>query len=59
MAYVRLKGCEMQVYVPDGQAASEKKHNCRDCFSCQWCSDERCRACLNRKNTACRRNKKR
>lgn len=22
-----------------------KKFNCKDCFFCQWCSDERCRLC--------------
>lgn len=26
-----------------------KKHPCRDCGYCQWCSDDRCRLCLNRK----------
>ena len=24
-----------------------KKHPCPDCTCCQWCSDERCRLCLN------------
>jgi hypothetical protein len=27
-----------------------KKHPCPDCTCCQWCSDDRCRLCLNRKN---------
>jgi len=31
----------------------EKKHPCPDCTYCQWCSDDRCRLCLNR--NACRR----
>lgn len=26
-----------------------KKHTCPDCSYCQWCSDDRCRLCLNRK----------
>lgn len=26
-------------------ACRDKKHPCGDCFSCQWCSDERCRKC--------------
>jgi len=25
-----------------------KKHPCKDCSFCQWCSDDRCRLCLNR-----------
>ncbi|NLF40586.1 hypothetical protein GX586_14170 [bacterium] len=32
-----------------------KKHACRDCFSCQWCADERCHRCLRAKRTAGRR----
>ncbi len=55
MSFVRMRGCKMLVFVPEEQSASGKKHNCRDCFSCQWCSDERCKVCLNRKNTSCRR----
>jgi hypothetical protein len=30
-----------------------KKHPCSDCRFCQWCSDDRCRLCLE-----CRRPKK-
>ena len=29
--------------------AVSRKHPCPDCSYCQWCSDERCRLCLNRK----------
>jgi len=31
-----------------------KKHPCSDCTFCQWCSDDRCRLCLNREG-CCRR----
>lgn len=31
-----------------------KKHPCPDCTFCQWCSDDRCRLCLN-KGGCCRR----
>ncbi len=24
----------------------KKKHPCPDCKMCQWCSDDRCRLCL-------------
>lgn len=27
--------------------SSAKKHPCPDCTFCQWCSDDRCRLCLN------------
>ncbi|MDD2581850.1 MAG: hypothetical protein PHR66_07650 [Desulfuromonadaceae bacterium] len=33
-----------------------KKRPCPDCTCCQWCSDERCRICLNREG--CRRRNK-
>lgn len=33
---------------------AEKKHPCPDCSFCQWCSDDRCRLCLNR-GTCCRK----
>ncbi|RII27416.1 MAG: hypothetical protein CXR30_14975 [Geobacter sp.] len=32
-----------------------KKHPCPDCRCCQWCSEDRCRLCLGRKN--CNRRK--
>ncbi len=44
MAYIRIPGVLGKVYVPD--AAGPKKHHCKDCFACQWCSDDRCRECL-------------
>lgn len=46
MAYVRMRGIPGLVYVPDAAPFSPKKHPCRDCFACQWCSDERCALCL-------------
>jgi len=33
-----------------------KKHPCPDCTFCQWCSDDRCRLCLN--DSGCCRRKK-
>ncbi|WP_193377078.1 hypothetical protein [Geobacter sp. OR-1] len=35
--------------------AEEKKHPCKDCEYCQWCSDDRCRLCL---ASGCREKKK-
>ncbi len=45
MAFIQMEGVEGLVYVPedDGRA---KKHPCDDCYSCQWCSDNRCELCL-------------
>jgi hypothetical protein len=50
MAFVRMKGVEGLVYVPEDTGGS-KKHPCDDCYYCQWCSDNRCELCL--KTKAC------
>ncbi|MDA8428786.1 MAG: hypothetical protein M0T70_05975 [Geobacteraceae bacterium] len=36
--------------------AASQKHPCPDCTFCQWCSDDRCRLCLN--DSSCCRNRK-
>jgi hypothetical protein len=33
-----------KIYVPECDGGT-KKHPCPDCFSCQWCGNERCRVC--------------
>jgi hypothetical protein len=33
---------------------SDKKHPCPDCQCCQWCSDDRCRLCLQTKKSCCK-----
>jgi hypothetical protein len=45
MGFIWMKGIEGLVYVPE-DTGSAKKHPCRDCFRCQWCSDNRCELCL-------------
>lgn len=50
MAFVRMKGIEGLLYVPDDND-NKKKHPCEDCHCCQWCSDNRCSLCLG--NTSC------
>ncbi len=45
MGFVKVKGLKGTVYVPDQQADCCKKYPCRDCFSCERCSDDRCRVC--------------
>ena len=54
MAFIRMKGVEGLVYVPQDDGGL-KKHPCQDCYLCQWCSDNRCDLCLKAKpckNTA-------
>ncbi|MBN1534536.1 MAG: hypothetical protein JXA20_17820 [Spirochaetes bacterium] len=46
MAFRKVPGFPGKLYVPDEVARAEKKHDCKDCFSCGWCDDERCRLCL-------------
>ncbi|MBI5207400.1 MAG: hypothetical protein HY934_06365 [Candidatus Firestonebacteria bacterium] len=56
MAYKKVRGIEALIYVPE-QNEENKKHNCKDCFSCQWCSDTRCELCL-KERSKCKRNHK-
>lgn len=44
MAFEKLPGDKGLIYVPDPKPGAKKKP-CADCFSCQWCADERCRIC--------------
>ena len=44
MGFVRIEGFKGLVYVPE-QKGGLKKHPCPDCYSCQFCSDERCALC--------------
>ena len=43
MGFRKLPGNKGMIYVPE--QSKEKKNPCPDCFSCQWCSDDRCRLC--------------
>ena len=54
MPYIRIPGIEGLVWDPEEVPRSMKKHDCGDCFSCQWCSDESCRVCLRQKKNCCR-----
>jgi hypothetical protein len=44
MAFQHLPDNRGMIYIPECPREG-KKPPCRDCFSCQWCGDERCRAC--------------
>jgi len=49
MNFTTVPGLTGKVYVPKQSARNDKKHLCKDCFSCQNCSDDRCRVCLNQR----------
>jgi len=53
MSFTKVPGLTGKVYVPQKSNSGAKKHPCKDCFSCQSCSDDRCRVCLNQRT--CRR----
>lgn len=44
MPYKPAPGGIGRIYVP-AKRGQAKKHPCKDCFFCQWCSDDRCRLC--------------
>jgi len=44
MPFETMPGVTGKVYIPEKQT-DIKKHPCKDCFSCQMCSDDRCRLC--------------
>jgi rubrerythrin len=49
MPFIEQIGLKGKIYVPEKIPGQCSKHPCRDCFSCQLCSDDRCNACLNKK----------
>ena len=50
MPFVEVPGLKGKVYIPEEHKGSVKKHPCKDCYSCQLCSDDRCALCLGPKN---------
>jgi len=48
MPFIKIEGFTGNIYVPEVNQM-KKKHPCKDCFSCQFCSDERCGLCLKKK----------
>jgi hypothetical protein len=55
MAFRPLPGNKGMIYIPDDVRPGRKKHPCPDCFACQWCGNERCRACQSRRCGKCRK----
>ncbi|MFC1762393.1 hypothetical protein ACFL6U_09975 [Planctomycetota bacterium] len=48
MAYIRIKGIPGLVYQPDTEP-TQRKHDCKDCYACQWCAETRCQSCRQHK----------
>jgi hypothetical protein len=48
MPWQTIPGIIGKVYLPDSPNKI-KKHPCKDCFSCQNCSSERCHVCREEK----------
>lgn len=53
MAFTTVRGLKGKVYVPDPPKEATRKHSCKDCYSCQLCSDDRCSVCLSQKSCQC------
>ncbi|MBS3757295.1 MAG: hypothetical protein KGY61_01380 [Desulfobacterales bacterium] len=45
MPFKKIPGLPGKLYIPEQDPDAPKKHDCPDCFSCQICSDSRCRIC--------------
>jgi len=55
MPFETVPGLRGKVYMPEPQTASPKKYACRDCYSCQMCSDDRCSLCRRQRDCDCDR----
>jgi len=55
MPFVKVPGLPGKLYIPEMQKNCRKKQPCEDCYSCEHCSDNRCRVC--RDNRASKRDK--
>jgi hypothetical protein len=53
MKFIKVPGLEGKVYVPLTDLRAHKKHPCKDCFSCQMCTDDRCKLCREHTNEEC------
>lgn len=45
MSWTTVPGLAGKVYVPSGAGQMKMKRACEDCFSCQWCDENRCQVC--------------
>lgn len=58
MPFVSIPGMPGRLYVPERRPECPKKFACKDCFSCEFCADDRCRVCRE-KHTPPRENQER
>ncbi|MBN2467093.1 MAG: hypothetical protein JXD19_02985 [Deltaproteobacteria bacterium] len=49
MAWIEMPGVRGKIYVPEARPGAPRKHDCKDCLSCQMCSDVRCTLCRSQK----------
>jgi len=54
MPFESVPGLKGKVYVPEASREGSKKYPCKDCFSCQHCSDDRCGVCFSLRQCCCR-----
>ena len=50
MPFIRVPGLQGKVFVPENDCRTRKKYPCKDCHSCQMCSDDRCAVCRGQKD---------
>jgi len=48
MSFIKIEGFTGNIYVPE-KNPGKKKHPCADCYSCQFCGNDRCELCLQNK----------
>ncbi len=46
MEFQKLPDNRGKIFIPEKMVGGCSKHNCPDCFSCQWCGNERCKVCF-------------
>lgn len=45
MPYRRITGFVGKVYYREEVLHIERKHECLDCYFCQWCNNDKCTMC--------------
>lgn len=46
MPWITLDNAKGRVYVPE--CGRPSRHNCPDCYACQFCDETRCAMCIRR-----------
>jgi hypothetical protein len=45
LTFIIIPGVKGKVFKPEERFDFPKKHPCKNCYSCQLCSDDRCTLC--------------